>query len=592
MEKELEMEYEKLYAKVMNRIWGKEKPSTSLRQKFSNLRLEMRRVPLTDLHFFASNEFQPDHTYFFWESLCHKHIPFAYVKLLGGPKMSITDMEKLRRALLLVNYRNYPSQLLRKFMNHNFKISQQITLLDGIKRGISPEEHDKWELLINPQLSSDQIKQVVNGLLDTKLTTAQVRVYAKPVYSSEQMAEIHMGIQTLPRELWASYANANISSERMKLIRLGFEQGVSNSLLKQCSEPGFSDLQCIEILKGALDKRASDYVELYANPKFTWRQMQIIRMAISKGLTEAQIKALAKPEYYYTAMQKIAQDFINANDVKQSRNCDMEKQTNFERTKGNKKTSYFAPQIDSSVRLHHENTWNAWLQSKQVFLYEASFAASILADSAAVERVECEVLCRCPYTSCYIEAQEENGNKLTFFAVLEDNVLQLLPVEGDVVGQLHELRIDQHFDCGEMLAVIDNSEVKNYVMKMLQLYVCLCSAEMEDMQPTVEHAQLPARAHQQTERASNQSIPSWDADVYTVTMQRTAKKNRPHKRSSSDTDSNPRRPHKRRAHWHHYWVGSKADEISRRRIVKWVSETDVNSTEADLPVRIILVRKK
>lgn len=256
------------------------------------------------------------------------------------------------------------------------------------------------------------------------------------------------------------------------------------------------------------------------------------------------------------------------------------------------RTSYFLQQLETSMKLQHENTWNSWVQSKQVFLYEDSFAASILADSAAVERVECEVLRRCPYTSCYIEAQEQNGNKLTFFISLADNILRLLPVEEDIVGQPRELRIDQHFTCSEMLAAIDDPTAKDSITKMLQLYVCLCSAEMEDLLPTGGHAPLQTRAPQQADHsAGSQRIPSWDVNVYTVTMQRTVKKNYRRQRSSSDTGAAPRRPHKRRAHWHHFWIGSKGDETNRRRIVKWVSEIDVNPTEDDLPVRIILVKR-
>ena len=45
-----------------------------------------------------------------------------------------------------------------------------------------------------------------------------------------------------------------------------------------------------------------------------------------------------------------------------------------------------------------------------------------------------------------------------------------------------------------------------------------------------------------------------------------------------------KKPHIRKAHWHHYWVGSKSDG-NRRLILKWVSACPVNvEFDSDLPI--------
>ena len=52
-----------------------------------------------------------------------------------------------------------------------------------------------------------------------------------------------------------------------------------------------------------------------------------------------------------------------------------------------------------------------------------------------------------------------------------------------------------------------------------------------------------------------------------------------HKRASSSGSRNrSKRPHMRRAHWHHYWVGSRASE-GRKLILKWLHPMMIGSFE-------------
>jgi hypothetical protein len=44
------------------------------------------------------------------------------------------------------------------------------------------------------------------------------------------------------------------------------------------------------------------------------------------------------------------------------------------------------------------------------------------------------------------------------------------------------------------------------------------------------------------------------------------------------------RPHVRAAHWHHYWVGPKADASKRRLVVRWLEPIFVGTGEPDTVV--------
>lgn len=463
------------------------------------------------------------------------------------------------------------------------------------------------DIMLYIHKSGNLAKQIrSDALFEVYRTSKKAQAISKPGASDPQEPQI---IQTKKKA-----NNNDFSSAQLNQIQAGMRNKKVARGEHLFRKPKLTVKQIIQIQVGLENGLSLEQVEFYAHPKFNDFQMAQIRRGFENGLSIDDVREYARKKFSADEMRTMreqketllklseGQPYDHHQEQKKSEENTSKPETPMPQTKifmeptqgiSTAKTSFFSHQFETSLKLQYKNTWNAWLQSKQVFLYEDSFAASILADSAAVECVECEVLCRCPYTSCYIEAQEACGNKLSFFAVLTDNILRLLPVEGEVVGRLHELRIDQHFDCGEMLAAIDDSKVKSQVMKMLQLYVCLCSAELVDVQPTGSYVLVATREPRQSDfHSGNQGIPRWDVNVYTVAMQRITKKNRRRQKSENDTDTVPRRSHKRRAHWHHYWVGSRDDAASRHRIVKWVSEIDVNPTEDDLPVRIILVKRQ
>ena len=52
-----------------------------------------------------------------------------------------------------------------------------------------------------------------------------------------------------------------------------------------------------------------------------------------------------------------------------------------------------------------------------------------------------------------------------------------------------------------------------------------------------------------------------------------------------------KRPHSRRGHWHHYWIGAKSDESKRKIILKWVAPTFIHAELGDDTVTVVPVKK-
>lgn len=54
----------------------------------------------------------------------------------------------------------------------------------------------------------------------------------------------------------------------------------------------------------------------------------------------------------------------------------------------------------------------------------------------------------------------------------------------------------------------------------------------------------------------------------------------------------PKRPHMRRGHWHHFWIGPKSDPARRRLILKWLPPIFVGPAGEELPVVIHTIDSK
>lgn len=496
----------------------------------------------------------------------HHGLSFEEVSSFSFSEFSAGDMEKKRLEIERSHSKSVPAEQQKVNAFSPPKAPEH-------KRG--ENEHDKY--------TSAQLTQIESGMRNKKVARGE-QLFSDPALSVKQIIQIQVGLENgLPFEQVEYYAKRKFNDLQMAQIRRGFEAGLSETEIGLYAKTDLNNLQMIEIRKGLESGLSFEDVKEYAVRNLSAEGMRSVRCKLEKIARQAEDKQILT--------QAMPQDRLPIPDEHPHTDCETERNANPARSTLTVK-AYFSEKFIDSVKRQNESVLNAWLQSKQIFVFEDSFAAQILSHAAAAEEVQGEVLARCPYTSCYIICKEEDGTKLEFFASLADNVLLFLQMRNEEVCWSCELKIDQRRTGKKMLEEIENPLQRSTAMKMLQMYSCLCSAALEEGNNTVAKPEPlpPSAIAPKRDQFAKKEIPDWDVNVYTVTMRRDIKKQRRRSKANDSADSAPRKPHPRRAHWHHYWVGSKNDAESRRLILKWLPEIVVNQKEEDLPVRIVLVQ--
>lgn len=120
-----------------------------------------------------------------------------------------------------------------------------------------------------------QIKELLIGFREDKLSLDKILIYADPKFNWKQMREIRYGISlnNLTSEQISIFAKEEYDSDQMYQIRLGLEENLP--------------------------------IELYSNPEYNYLQMSEIRWALKGGLSEDQIKKYADPNNNYEYMRKM-----------------------------------------------------------------------------------------------------------------------------------------------------------------------------------------------------------------------------------------------------------------------------------------------
>ena len=133
---------------------------------------------------------------------------------------------------------------------------------------------------------------------------------------------------------------------------------------------------------------------------------------------------------------------------------------------------------------------------------------------------------------------------------------------------------------------------KQMINKYLQLILYICS----------QNADITLNTNQQQRSEPLASAPKdhyrevrqWDVGVKIAKMIKHANSATPEsytQRNLSDERNSPR-PHTRRGHWHHYWVGSYKNN-SRQLILKWIAPMFIGGNQDDIIVtKNIVVNKK
>ncbi len=255
----------------------------------------------------------------------------------------------------------------------------------------------------------------------------------------------------------------------------------------------------------------------------------------------------------------------------------------------------------------------AWRMYKQIFRFDPDMVRILL--DTEIAKVPWDTLRNLPYPCVYIQADLVDGYDGFFVWFEDDPNNRQLEVRFDVVGKdkpplglfIHKTgdTLQAGLDAGTdmiagnlkdsgnegvefLKAVLDAEEWRNELTKkclLLTLYLCAENAETdEDPQQKAVHKDFdPKKPKDKYSELRSWNVGSSTGDrirKYNRSSREGRLSNISHRAGEPARASSPKSPHIRRAHWHHYWQGSR-DSEERKMTLKWISPTFIHADEID-----------
>ena len=108
----------------------------------------------------------------------------------------------------------------------------------------------------------------------------EMKKYEEVKYTESQMEEIREGLKSGINV--SIYADPKFNDEQMGVIRYALENGLNDVEIKKYIDPKFDKSQMYELFLGL---EADINVSTYADPKLSWKEMDIIRKNLKREKT-------------------------------------------------------------------------------------------------------------------------------------------------------------------------------------------------------------------------------------------------------------------------------------------------------------------
>lgn len=250
-----------------------------------------------------------------------------------------------------------------------------------------------------------------------------------------------------------------------------------------------------------------------------------------------------------------------------------------------------------------------WRQSKEIFSFDEELVKDLEEESKYTVNmtIPANIFLKLPYQGMYIETSERTG----FFVCLEndpvrgDKELRFVFVDADTTNDNEPLipgyiSFEDNETIGEQvkkmyepLNATDKmqAEIARQLASAFQLVLYLCSKQ-PDLRQTKKPVKRSAVVHD-----SYREVRQWDVGIRYGNAIRSYQKKIEEDSHNDDyaitkrKSHAPMRPHIRRGHFHHYWVGPRNKPAERKQELIWLEPTFVNAGDADkLPTTIHSVK--
>ena len=262
-------------------------------------------------------------------------------------------------------------------------------------------------------------------------------------------------------------------------------------------------------------------------------------------------------------------------------------------------------------------TWTHW---KMIYRFDATLQHE-LENQPGLDKLPLDPLFHLPYPCIYIDAPgvlETKKTTMGFFAWMEFDVnnhtpelrlLYLYPdkttrsipliLAGDTLDECvrafeasaysRALNQEMRDTLAEGIKQTGGFHFERDIMRALQLILYLCSdAISTDVVP-----QSPIEHRNPTSKRDNRpKTPiTWNVGTRIGSTIRASYRTEHTPHASGGEHASPR-PHMRRAHWHHFWTGSRNDPESRKMVLHWIPPVAVGIDVADDSTTVIHPVKK
>lgn len=255
----------------------------------------------------------------------------------------------------------------------------------------------------------------------------------------------------------------------------------------------------------------------------------------------------------------------------------------------------------------------SWRKNKIIYAFDSTLADELIAqaDMDETAQLPIELILHPPYKCIFIQTSQiepfvgfwawiecDTNTKIYEFRaqfLLNDyqhtfpGFLELpAPTLGECIKATEATTKENYVKMGQPLGklpdILPPLHPYELVLSALQLYLYLCS-DKPDIEPNPEQQKIyRPRSPVSPIRDKIREIDTQDVGFRIGAVLRW----KPKQEKSSDVESHsdhserhPMRPHTRRGHWHHYWVGPKSNPKEQRLILKWTHPMLVGRSNID-----------
>lgn len=261
----------------------------------------------------------------------------------------------------------------------------------------------------------------------------------------------------------------------------------------------------------------------------------------------------------------------------------------------------------------------AWRLHKQVYLFDPAMEKVLINQADQNLKIPIDILNKIPFFCVYIETTtmedmdgffvhfESDTNtgelELRFLIVLKDGDIFPIPfhlIEGGTIADGINASFEKANENQRMLHTnkyeIDDAKdyARDLCCKLLQLVLYVCSKNKEMIEDPVQKKITRQPKSFQFIKDKYREVQRWNfgeksgdfirkfykTHDFEEEVKKKNETNITNNPKRSKTNGTPKRPHLRKAHWHHYWIGSDNKE-NRTLELKWMAPMFIHKDDVD-----------